>query len=118
MTAIRIDQRKMWRWFVRGEATYFLPTMIAVVFAGDEFSHAITRGSMTSEGMEDLKVYHGEAALLEDFSEAPMIREVNFYSVAREREEARDRGRSLLAAAAAGASCVCSTGAALTVTEL
>lgn len=89
----------MWKWFVRGEATSYMPEMAVVITNEAGFCCAVLHGPMLAEGFEDLTVYESESALLDDYSPEPMIRDINFYTAKREAIEKRDRERALLAAA-------------------
>jgi hypothetical protein len=94
-----IEKRNMWKWFVRGDATSYMPSTVVVVTNEAGFCCAVAHGAMLAEGFEDLTVYESESALLDDYSPEPLIREQGYYTPRREAIEREDRQRGLLVAA-------------------
>lgn len=96
---MNIEKRTMWKWFVRGEATSYMPSRVVVVTTGEGFSHAVALAPppLPEDGVEDFQIFESEAELRAAYSELPMIQPQGYYTVERQRTAERDELRGLLA---------------------
>ena len=94
------EKVKLWKWFVRGAATSHFPSRLVIVREGGRFAHAVALTPNAADGVENFTIYDSEESLRADYSETPMIREISYYTRARQSVEDADRARGLLNAGA------------------